>query len=726
MFVGLNRVWAYGLNLIKHFLGIRNRFPQILSYLITNECNSHCITCGVWRETDIKGISNEDLVLALESSLFHKIKHVGISGGEPSLCPNLRSQIGIIIDKLHELQSVSITSNCINSLFWEENLIPIKDLCTRQKVRFQLNISVDGVGMMHDAIRGTKGNFEQMQQVVAFCKANSIPYQLHSTINRHNVYQANRLLKYAEFTSSDIIFRLASPIARLENQAQVFRVSLDKKQQSYICDFFSSSLLNCHTKSVGRKLFYKELVAQMLGDMKRTAPCHFQQNGIVLSSDGTISFCSRFETPFSHIKDSGSVEKFQSKSIFEACNDSACNYCYHDQSGLWPLSKLLKLKIEPQIDKASKVAYLLRELPNLFFSIKTSTKCVVKKVSIIGMYGGGHVGDAAILGGCIFRLYKRYGDIEAISIYSIRKDRTECWVDNLKRLPAYIKINVFDKESEFINQLETTDLLLWAGGPIMEIPTLLTKHLSIIQRNNKLGNRFEMEGVGYGPINSILCKRVSNKIFKTADKISVRSLKDKDSLMNYKIDDTDIYDPAFDYLSLLDGKELILSSTAKNQIDKLIDEKRFVALNLRPLWSKYGDSKLFDYNAFLNQISQIVDYLASKDIYTIFFPMNADQFGFSDLSVAYDLEQKITKKAHYKIWETEPTIEDVVYLLREAECSICMRFHAVIFSLSQKIETIGIDYSLKGKGKVSTLLDETRCFKITDFNSKSVIQALGI
>ena len=726
MFVGLNRIWAYGLNLIKYFLGIRNRFPQILSYLITNECNSHCITCGVWKGTSIQKISDDNLSASLDGPIFRKIKHVGISGGEPSLCNNLVSQIGIIISKLHELQSISITTNCINSLFWKDNLISIRDLCAQHDVRFQLNISMDGVGLLHDGIRGTKGNFEQMQQVMDYCKTNCIPYQLHSTINRYNVYQANKMLKYAEHTDSDIIFRLASPIARLENQAQVNRVSLDKKQQSYICDFFSSRLLNQHTKSIGRKMFYKELVSQMLGDKKRTAPCHFQQNGVVLSSDGTISFCSRFEIPFSNIKDDDALLKFRSKTIFEKCNDSACNHCYHDQSGLWPLSKLIAIKIEPQLLNAKKGMYMLRKMPNLFFSIKRTRECTVKKIAIIGMYGGGHVGDAAILGGCIIRLREKYPTIESICIYSIRKYRTECWVDNLKRLPANISISIFDRDADFMHQLKTTDLLMWAGGPVMEIPSLLTKHLSFIKRNNKLGNKFEMEGIGYGPIKSSYCNLVSNKIFKTADRISVRSLKDKESLIRYKLNDTIIHDPAFDYLKLLNDKELFLSQQAKNQIEKLVGGKRFVALNLRPLWSKYGDEKTFDYNAFLNDISQIIDYLATKDIFTIFFPMNADQFGFSDLSVAYDLEQKITDKLYYKIWETEPTIEELVYFLRKAEYSICMRFHAVIFSLSQNIETIGIDYSLKGKGKVSTLLDETKCFKITDFNAESVVRALGI
>jgi len=148
-----------------------------------------------------------------------------------------------------------------------------------------------------------------------------------------------------------------------------------------------------------------------------------------------------------------------------------------------------------------------------------------------------------------------------------------------------------------------------------------------------------------------------------------------------------------------------------------------MALNLRPLWNRYGNDNSFNYDAFLDQIVCIVKELSSRNIKTVFFPMNADQFGFSDLETGYDIEEKVHNVDYYKIWETEPLIEELVYFLRKAKYALCMRYHAVIFSQSQHLKTIGIDYCLSGKGKVSTLLNENQCYNLSKFNAKDVLKA---
>ena len=102
--------------------------------------------------------------------------------------------------------------------------------------------------------------------------------------------------------------------------------------------------------------------------------------------------------------------------------------------------------------------------------------------------------------------------------------------------------------------------------------------------------------------------------------------------------------------------------------------------------------------------------------------MNADQYGFSDLDVAYAIKEKIAVGSMFRIWETEASINSLIYLLRHVDFTLCMRFHAAIFSLSQNLTTYAIDYSLNGKGKVSTLFKENieNCISIKDYNAETV------
>lgn len=719
------KAYLYGVRSLKKALKINPQKPKILSYLITNQCNSHCITCSVWKGNVEETIPSEEIMYLFQMELFSDIEHVGISGGEPSLFPELIDHIKIIVERCSHIKSLSITTNCIKPDFWEENVEEIALMCQKRNVFFQMNYSIDGVGQMHDKIRGTKGNFQNLERVIDYTIRRGIPYQLHCTVNRYNVYHINKVLGFAESKNADIIFRLASPISRLQNEHQIEKVCLNTKEISFFCDFLRSERLQSYTKSPGRRIFYLKLAEQLLGNKKRIAPCYFKQEGVVLESSGKLSYCSRFDNSFSDIKDEQSLQLFKDKELFNRCENGACTNCYHDQTGLWSLSSILGLRFSSYSTVVGKIWYVLSKLPLLILPSKSCKEVPVANISIIGMYGGGHVGDAAILGGVILRVLKRYPDVKKVTIYSIRKDRTECWVENLNRLPEDLSIEVVSDENSFRNRIKDSNVLVWAGGPVMDIPVLLTKHMSFVKTARKNGVIFEMEGIGYGPLSGKYSKWISSIIFSKASRITIRAEKDKGVMTKYSLDDTfGVYDPAFDYLRSIEGKDLLIDVEKKRAIDKIIGDNDVIALNLRPLWNRYGKDAGFNYQSFMEEIIKTVNTICSKGYKFVFFPMNSDQFGFSDLLAAYEIENLLHEGVNYEIWETEPTIEELVYFLRKVKASICMRFHAVIYSLSQSVPTIGIDYSLEGKGKVSTLLDDEHCFNMRSFNAEKVISKL--
>lgn len=708
---------------INYYWGEEEVKPVVLSYLITGKCNSHCIMCNVWRDRQPVTIQKSQLRDALRNPIFSHVKHVGISGGEPSLCEDLYEQIETLILQLKQLKSISITSNCINHEYWEKNLKLIYNLCSTNGVGFQFNISFDGVESIHNKIRGTKGNFDFVQDTIHLVKNENIPSQLQCTVNKYNIFHLSKILRFAKKEDADIIFRLASPIARLDNQDQMDRIEMSRKEISFFCDFLVSASLQGYTKSPGRKLFYYRLKEQLLGNGKRKAPCIFKHRGIVLSTDRQLYYCSRFTESFSTTDDERALERFKDIQLYLNCKQEACDKCHHDQSGYWHPHEVIGLFVKPKLIKVRKVIEIISNLLTICITkAKTASESVFKSVSIIGMYGGGHVGDAAILGGVITRLLDRYPQINSVTIYSIRKDRTECWVDNLKRFPDYLSVQVVSDEKAFVEKLKKSQLLVWAGGPLMEIPVLLTRHLKFVKIARHHRARFEMEGIGYGPFNSWYGRFISKKIVKNATAITVRSSLDGNNIEGNVVS-SPMYDPAFDYLRMLDGRDLLLNADKQREIDKLVGEQPFMALNLRPLWNRYGNENSFKFDAFLDQIVCIVNELGKRNIKTVFFPMNADQFGFSDLETGYDIEEKVHNADYYKIWETEPSIEELVYFLRKAKYALCMRYHAVIFSQSQHLKTIGIDYCLSGKGKVSTLLNENQCYNLSNFSAKDVLKA---
>lgn len=721
------KVKRYLLSLAKKNLGIEKKKPKILSYLITDYCNSHCITCSVWHNNEINHIDEERLKAAMRSELFSEVEHVGVSGGEPSTFSDLLSHINIILDNLPRIQTLSITSNCINYQFWLSHLTDIYQICKGKHVYFQLNVSLDGIGSMHDKIRGSKNNFAAVEKVIQCAQLNSIPYQIHSTINRLNVYHVGAILHYARNKRADIIFRLASEIFRLNNTNQIERITLNDKEKSFICDFFNSKDLLSYTKSPGRRLFYYNIVKQLLQHSGRKAPCYFKEQGLVLSADGKCSFCSRFTTDFGEISDEKLLTKYQNHLLFEQCCNHTCDDCYHDQNGLWPLKDVISEYLSPYILNLKKLYKVMsNHLDCFFLKYRETNRLPVEHIVVIGMYGGEHVGDAAILGGVLLRTFKRYPTIKRVFVYSFRPDRTECWIDCLTELKQKVLIKSVWGKDMFVDAIRQSQLLLWAGGPVMELPIVLSRNYYFVRKALSLGVKFEMEGIGYGPINTIYGKYITRKIMSRAQYLTARSETDFQNVRSHLKYKDYLYDPAYDYLHILPRK-LDLSPDRIRNIDKLFEGNQagVIALNIRPLWNRYGKNGLFSIDTFMNELVSLVLKMESRGIKTIFFPMNADKYGFSDLDAAYVIRDKLPKDSIFTIWETEPSINEVVYFLRKVDRALCMRYHAVIYALSQNVKTIGIDYSLSGKGKVSTLFDNGKdCVPINLFNSEMVFKLI--
>jgi polysaccharide pyruvyl transferase WcaK-like protein len=89
----------------------------------------------------------------------------------------------------------------------------------------------------------------------------------------------------------------------------------------------------------------------------------------------------------------------------------------------------------------------------------------------------------------------------------------------------------------------------------------------------------------------------------------------------------------------------------------------------------------------------------------------------SDLSSAYRLQESVGPGTDYRIWEADPDVDGVLYLLRRVNAALAVRFHACIFAISQGVPTIGVDYYPGDGGKVSELM--------TDLGHMNDIRVMG-
>jgi polysaccharide pyruvyl transferase WcaK-like protein len=337
---------------------------------------------------------------------------------------------------------------------------------------------------------------------------------------------------------------------------------------------------------------------------------------------------------------------------------------------------------------------------------------VIQRVVIVGAYGGDHVGDAAILGGVLLALHNRYGAVQA-TVMSFRPKHTRQLAKGLAT-PVEVSVERYTA-ARVAHLLNEAGALVIAGGPIVDLPRVLAKHLGSAHAARALGRPLLIERVGLGGFHRRTSMWAARRSFSMASAFSVRS---RDSLRHPLLQGgtaTVGRDPAFDYLAtrtVLDR----LSEKGRRSVDRLLEgtaDSLLVGINLRPVsddWHPLGaEHSRRVRGRFIEAFAQALEQFAAligRPVVYVFFPMNAIQFGMSDLTSAYHLHRAVRDRVDLRVWEVDPELDGVLYLLRKLDAVVVMRLHAAIFSIAQDLPAIGIDYFSGNDSKLTQLFSD--------------------
>ena len=334
----------------------------------------------------------------------------------------------------------------------------------------------------------------------------------------------------------------------------------------------------------------------------------------------------------------------------------------------------------------------------------------LESVVIIGAYGGDHIGDAAILGGTLLGLHRRY-EVTRATVMSGRPEHTRRLAEGIS---TPVQIDVAPYQSSTVNRaLDRADALVLGGGPLYGSPRVLARHLAAAASARRRGLPFIVERIGMARFGDPLTRWAARRVLRSASRISVRT---SGSARHPLLEGLAVEvgrDPAFDYLE--ERRELDrLPPADAAAVESLLagtDGSLKIGINLRATHDQWSDLSDLSQDtvdpAFMQKLAKsLVDFArASKRPVTyVFFPMNAIQLGMSDLSAAYELRRAVRGAVDLRVWEADASLDGVLNLLRRLDAAVAMRFHAAIFALSQNVPLIGLDYFPGGGGKVSELL----------------------
>lgn len=146
--------------------------PINLTFSVTNMCQSRCKTCNIWQlyKEHPARLSDELSLEEIEKS-FASMKGVyffNISGGEPFLRRDL-PRIVAAACKYLKPAVIHTPTNALTPGLIEEKVEEILEIIKShgRAISFTIKPSFDGVGQVHDEIRGVEGNFDKVLDTVS-------------------------------------------------------------------------------------------------------------------------------------------------------------------------------------------------------------------------------------------------------------------------------------------------------------------------------------------------------------------------------------------------------------------------------------------------------------------------------------------------------------------------------------------------------------------------------
>lgn len=263
---------------------------------ITSRCNSCCVTCNVWKHHERKDIDATLLKEALKDPFFSELQTVGINGGEFSLVPNFMAVLDALTSLPH-LESIYLITNGIATEKIKEHTISAKSFCSAHGISVTLCISLDGVGKVHDTIRGIPGNFEKTMQLIQDITKEKDKYcdnlVIGHTLSRFNIDKVHEVEDYLSPFGLTLDVHLAVPNKRIGTYTDHDRYNIlaDDKSRQIAAEYFYSRFLYENNLTAKARFFANYYYLKNKGK-GRLSNCLYRYRDVTIDENLNLRLCA--------------------------------------------------------------------------------------------------------------------------------------------------------------------------------------------------------------------------------------------------------------------------------------------------------------------------------------------------------------------------------------------------------------------------------------------------
>lgn len=393
----------------------RRRKPRVVQFPINDICNSRCQMCDIWKRKLTAQVDPATVEKIFSDPLFSKVQSVGLNGGEPTLRADLPELAVALCRVLPRLAKISLITNAIRGSALEPIIARLGDAMLPHGVALDVMVSIDGIGDVHDQVRGRPGNFTAAAELLSVLgeRHPRIDRRIGCTIIKDNVYDAERVLHWAEDHGVYARFRLGIPHRRLYSDDDRECFDLDAARRYHLLRFLRY-LSDVYEPARGglagyrRAQFYRSLIGQVAYGKPRASRCWWQTAGVTVSSRGELLYCAVASASLGDAAtESPSSLWSRGDQELDRIRRQVCAGCPHDYDGPLTIRQVVAYLGAAVLDRAPVVARVVKETISRVES-RAWRSCRIAAcpagegqlpVLIVGWYGTETTGDKAILAG---------------------------------------------------------------------------------------------------------------------------------------------------------------------------------------------------------------------------------------------------------------------------------------------------------------------------------------
>jgi MoaA/NifB/PqqE/SkfB family radical SAM enzyme len=290
-----------------------------MTFSVTNLCNSRCKTCFIWnlyrtspdRKDDELGVNEFEKIF---ENIGGTVFWATMSGGEPFLRDDLPN-ICRVLNEYCRPAIINIPSNGLLTSSIESSTKKIAEQCPDAAVI--VNLSLDGIGVDHDKIRGVQGNFDKFAETYRRLQNLKMDYKnlqigIHSVISNFNINNILSIYEYARTLEPDSYITEVA-----ENRTELFNthVNITPNSVDYLAIITKLSqrvradYLNTR-KNISRvtqafRLAYYDIASQELSDHRQIIPCYAGYASCQITPYGEVWPCCvlGYDKPMGSLRD---------------------------------------------------------------------------------------------------------------------------------------------------------------------------------------------------------------------------------------------------------------------------------------------------------------------------------------------------------------------------------------------------------------------------------------